>query len=459
MYNIENTIKLIGLLAILVLAESQLKAQADSSFSFNLLEAQNYAVEHSYMNQQAAKDVEKSERQVKETIGTGLPQVSATANYQHYLQVPVSLIPTENFPQAGPPDPSQPEFIEVFFGTEHQMGAAVNVDQLIFDGSYFVGLQASKVFLQITKNDLIRSELEVRNTVLVAYGNVLVAEKNVEILRNNKENLEENYEETKALYENGFLEEQDADQLELLLSNVTNNYERAVRAADIVRNQLKFTLGIDISAELSLTEDLETIVMTSSDGTPTLNQDYDVTNHIDYQIIENQGRASELLWKQQKSTYLPRLSAFYTAQANAFSNEFDFLDNKKFFPSQLIGLNLNIPIFSGTSRINRVQQAKIDYEKTNIAKKQVEQQLELNLSNARSRYIFTLSQYNTSERNMDLASRIYNKTKIKYDEGISTSLDLNQASTQLLDSQADFINAALALINAKSKLNIALNKY
>ncbi|MEQ8623585.1 MAG: TolC family protein [Vicingaceae bacterium] len=453
MYNIENTIKLIGLLAILVLAESQLKAQADSSFSFNLLEAQNYAVEHSYMNQQAVKDVEKSEKQVNETIGTGLPQVSASGYYQNYIQVPIQLIPASAF--GGPED----EFQEVFFGTEHQMGAAVNVDQLIFDGSYFVGLQASKVFLQITKNDLIRSELDVRNTVLVAYGDVLVAEKNVEILRSNKENLEENFEETKALYESGFLEEQDADQIELLLSTVTNNYERAVRGAEIVKNQLKFALGIDIAAELTLTEDLETIVMTNSEGTPIFSEDFDVTNHIDYQIIENQGRASELLWKQQKSTYLPRLSAFYTAQTNAFSNEFDFLDNKKFFPSQLIGLNLNVPIFSGTSRINRVQQAKIDYEKTNIAKKQVEQQLELNLSNTQSRYIFALSQYNTSERNMDLADRIYNKTKIKYDEGISSSLDLNQASTQLLDAQADFINAALSLINAKSQLNIALNKY
>ena len=453
MYNIENTIKLIGFFAMLVITQSRLFAQADSSFSFNLLEAQNYAVEHSYMNQQAVKDVEKSERQVKETIGTGLPQISASGYYQNYIQVPIQLIPASAF--GGPED----EFQEVFFGTEHQMGAAVNVDQLIFDGSYFVGLQASKVYLQITKNDLIRSELEVRNTVLVAYGDVLVAEKNVEILKNNKENLESNFEETKALYESGFLEEQDADQIELLLSTVTNNYERAVRAADIVRNQLKFTLGIDISAELTLTEELETIVTTSSDGNTTLSEEFDVTNHIDYQIIENQERASELLWKQQKSTYLPRLSAFYTAQTNAFSNEFDFLDNKKFFPSQLIGLNLNIPIFSGTSRINRVQQAKIDYEKTNIAKKQVEQQLELNLSNARSRYIFTLSQYNTSERNMDLADRIYNKTKIKYDEGISSSLDLNQASTQLLDAQADFINAALALINAKSQLNIALNKY
>jgi outer membrane protein TolC len=452
MHRTNRSIKTLSLLLFLLICGSQVKAQAEASFTFSLSEAQNYAVEHSYMNQQAVKDVEKSEKQVKETIGTGLPQISASGNYQRYIQVPVQLIPASAF--GGP----EGEFQEVFFGTEHQMGAAINVDQLIFDGSYFVGLQASKVYLQITKNDLVRSELEVRNSVLVAYGDVLVAEQNAEILKNNKQNLEENYEETKALYESGFLEEQDADQMELLLSTVSNNYERAVRSIEIVRNQLKFVLGINIAAKLTLTEDLETIVLSTSD-TPMLNEEFDVTNHIDYQIIENQEQASELLWKQQKSTYLPRLSAFYTAQANAFSAEFDFLDNKKFYPSQLIGLNLNIPIFSGTSRINRVQQAKIDLEKVGIAKKQIEQQLEINLSNARSKYIFSLSQYNTSKRNMELADRIYNKTKIKYDEGISSSLDLNQASTQLLDTQADFINSSLSLINAKSQLNIALNKY
>ena len=452
MYRIKKRVKSLSLFLLLFIFGSSLLAQADSSFSFNLLEAQNYAVKHSYMNQQAVKDVEKSEKQVNETIGTGLPQVSATGNFQRYIQVPVQLIPSSAI--GGP----EGEFQEVFFGTEQRMGAAINVDQLIFDGSYFVGLQASKVFLQITKNDLVRSELEVRNAVLVAYGDVLVAEQNVAILKNNIENLKENYEETKALYESGFLEEQDADQIELLLSRVTNNYERAVRAIEIVRNQLKFVLGIDIAASITLTEGLESIVLATS-GAPMLNEDYDVSKHIDYQIIENQEQATELLWKQQKSTYLPRLSAFYTAQANAFSDEFDFLDNKKFFPSQLIGLNLNVPIFSGTSRINRVQQAKVDYEKAGIAKKQIEQQLEINLSNARSKYIFSLNQYNTAKRNMELAERIYNKTKIKYDEGINSSLDLNQASTQLLETQSDFINSSFTLINAKAQLNIALNNY
>ncbi len=239
---------------------------------------------------------------------------------------------------------------------------------------------------------------------------------------------------------------------------VTNEYDKAVRFIEIARNQLKFILGISIRSKIVLTENLETVVLASAE-TPLTEGSYDVKSHIDYQIVKNQEQASELLWKQQKATYLPNLSAFYSAQANAFSNEFDFLDNKKFYPSQLIGLNLNIPIFSGSSRNNRVQQAKIDFEKVNIAKQQVEQQLEINLSNTRSAYLFSLSQYQTSKRNMELASKIYKKTKTKYDEGISSSLDLNQASNQLLETQSNFINAALSLINSKSQLNVALNRY
>jgi outer membrane protein TolC len=314
------------------------------------------------------------------------------------------------------------------------------------------------VFLQITENDKIRSELEIRNMVLVAYGNILVAEKNAEILKENKENLEQNAFETKQLYENGFVEEQDADQIELLLSTVTNSYEQAVRYVEITKNQLNFVLGIDIGTSIELKDELEQVV-TDVSKVELLTVDFDISNHIDYQIVENQERASELLWKQQKATYLPSVSAFYSYQQNSFSNNFDFFNQASWFPSQIVGLNLNVPIFTSFGRSSRVQQSKIDFEKVNIAKQQVQQQLEINIRNARSVYSFSLSQYKTAERNLELASRIYRKTKIKYDEGISTSLDLNQVSNQLLENQSNYINAALSLINAKSELNKALNLY
>ena len=421
-----------------------------SSFSFNLMEAQQYAIEHSYISLSADKDVEISEKKVSETISTGLPQINAVGNYQKYIQTPLQLIPAEFTGGA------EGDFVEVFFGTEQQVSAGLRVDQLLFSGSYFVGLQAAKTYLQLSKNDKKKSDIEVKNMVTTAYGNVLVAMKNIEILNGNVKNLERSVFEAEELYKNGFIEEQDKDQLTLTLANVKNNYEQAARSAEVVKNQLKFILGIEITSTVMLTDDLKTVTTLSS-SKEYLNTDFNANTHIDYQIVSTQENATELLLKQQKSPVLPSLSGFYTAQTASFSDEFDFFD-RRYYSSHLVGLNLNIPIFSGFGRTTRIQQAKLNLEKASLAKKQVEQQLQINAQNSKSAYTFALSQYNTTENNLALAERIYKKTKIKYEEGISSSLELTQANNQLLETQSKHIQAAFELIQAKSNLDKAFNQ-
>lgn len=448
MYNIKSN--LIAVLFFVVGYSTTTSAQAES-FEMTLQQAQGYAIQNSYMSITADKDVQIADRQVLETIGTGLPQVNASANFQKYLQTPLSLIPADVF------GGTEGEFSEVFLGTEMQAGANLRIEQLIFSGSYIVGLQASKTFLQISKNDKKKTAIEVKNMVTVAYGNAVVALRNVEILKENVESLEQSAFEIGELYKNGFAEEQDKDQIDLTLANVKNAQEQAVRTVVVVNNQLKFVMGMDINSTLTLTDDLGVVTSLSS-SQDYLTKEFDVNSHIDYQIINTQEKATSLLLKQQKSTVLPSLSAFYNLSSNAFANEFDFLDNKRFYNGQLVGLNLNIPLFSGFGRMTRIQQAQLNLEKIEVAKRQVEQQLTINAQNSKSQYTFALSQYKTTEGNLNLAQRIYNKTKIKYEEGISTSLELTQANNQLLQSQTSYISAAVQLIQAKSNLDKALNQ-
>jgi len=448
MYNIKPN--LIVLLFLVVGFSSVVLAQAES-FEFSLQEAQSYAISNSYKSINAGKDVQIADKKVLETIGTGLPQINASGSYQQYVQTPLSLIPASAF--GGP----EGEFQEVFLGTERQMGLNLRAEQLIFSGSYIVGLQAAKTYLQISKNDKKKTTIEVRNMVTVAYGNALVAVKNVEILKGNVESAEQSAFEIGELYKNGFAEEQDKDQIDLTLATVKNAKEQAVRSVGVVNNQLKFILGMDIASTLRLSDDLQTVTSLSS-SEEYLTKVFDVSSHIDYQIINTQEKASSLLLKQQKSTALPSLSAFYNLSTNAFSNEFDFFDSKRFYNGQLVGLNLNIPLFSGFGRMTRIQQAQLNVEKIVVAKRQVEQQLTINAQNSKSQYTFARSQYKTTEGNLHLAQRIYNKTKIKYEEGISSSLELTQTNNQLLESQGNFIQAAVQLIQAKSNLDKALNQ-
>lgn len=429
----------------------QLTAQ-ENGLSFTLKEAQEYAIKNGYSSRTAIKEVEKSERVVKETIATGLPQINATGNYQKYVQTPTQLIPGAAI---GMPEQ---EFVEVFFGTEQSMGIDIKAEQLLFDGSYFIGLQASQVFLELSKNDLQKTKNDIRHMVTQAYGAALVSEENVDILKENAQNLEQNFNESKALYENGFIEEQDRDQMELLLISAKNAHENGIRQMTISRNQLKFIMGIPIESKVELTEDLTQLIQPNLEQS-FLENDLNLQGHIDFKIISTREKASELLLKQQKSLNLPRLSAFYSYQQNSFSNEFDFFGDAQWFPAQLIGLNVNVPIFSGLGRHHKTQQAKIELEQVAIAREQVEEQLKVQAANSKSEYTFALNQYNSANDNLNLAKSIYEKTKIKYKEGISTSLELTQANNQLLEVQGNYINASLQLINAKSNLDQALNNY
>lgn len=426
----------------------------DSSrtFEFTLKQAQDYAVLNSYQTLSAAKDVEKAKKKVWETIAIGLPQVSGSAGYNYNIKLPVQLVPAEAF--GGQPG----TFEELTFGTKQSMNAAVNVNQLIFDGSYIVGLQASKVYKEIAENDKVKSSIEIKDQVTQAYGGVLVATKNKEILKENLANIDKIVSDNKALYENGFVSEQDYDQLRLLRSQNANAFNNAERQVQISKNLLKFSMGIEIANTITLTEELTEIV-SEVDAEGLLSNDFNIENHIDYRIINNQEKASFLLMKQEKSTFLPRLSANYSFQENSFSEDFNFFSDAPWFNAQLVSLSLSVPIFSSGMRLAKVKQAALDYEKVEIAKKQVAENLKMNLMTSRSDYTFALDQYNSEQDNMDLANRIFSTEQIKYKEGISSSLELTQANNQLLSTQGNYLNSILQLISAKSKLDKALNNY
>ncbi|MBR9830822.1 TolC family protein [bacterium] len=445
--------KLITLSLFSCLFATAIAQDSTQTFQFTLKQAQDYAVLNSYQTRSATLDVEKSEKKVWETTAIGLPQISASAGYTYNIKLPVQLVPGDAFPGGQPGT-----FQELTFGTEQSMSAAINVNQLIFDGSYIVGLQAAKVYKEISINDQAKSAIEIKDIVTQAYGGVLVAERNKSILKENLSNIDKIVSDNKALYENGFVAEQDYDQLQLLRSQTKSAYDNAERQVQISKNLLKFSMGIEIANTIELTESLDEIV-NEVDAEGLASSTFNIESHIDYRIIENQEKASLLLVKQEKSAFLPRLSATYSFQENSFSNEFNFFSDAPWFNAQYVGLNLSVPIFSSGMRLAKVKQAQLDFEKVTLAKKQVSENLKMGLITSRSDYTYALDQYNSQKANMELANRIFTKEQIKYQEGISSSLELTQANNQLLSTQGDYLNSILQLISAKSKLDKALNNY
>lgn len=421
--------------------------------SFSLQQARQYALEHNYQAKNASYDVEAAKRKIKETIAIGLPQINGKASYNNYIKQPVQLVPAEFF--GGAPG----EFSEIVFGTKQNASGELTVTQLLFDGSYIVGLQATKAYLELAKNQQRLSELEVQEAVTNAYHMVLVAEKNVAILESSLEKIKRLWRETQAMFENGFVEESDVDQMAINFKNLENSYNNAKVQAEVARKMLNFQLGLSLEANITLTDNIEDLAKMQSDQ-GFFQATFDVSQNANYQLANTNLMLQGLQLKNQKAKYLPQLSLFATHQENSFGNEFNFLSNDaQWFPTTLIGVNLNVPIFSSGMRRQQVKQANIEVLKAEQTLMQATQGAELEMLNARAEYNNALAVYENESQSLRLAEKIKDKTTIKYQEGISSSFELTQAENQYLTTQGQYIQATFSLLSSKNKLDKALNNY
>lgn len=439
------------LISLFLLLPWLISAQ-DSIHSFSLDEAIAYALEHNYSAINASRDIEDAQKQKWETIATGLPQISGAVSYQNQLKQPVSQIPAEFF--GGEPGTYQ----EVVFGQAQSMSATATLRQKIFDGSYIVGVQATKTFLDYSQNNKEKTELEVRKSVVEAYGNVLLAQESVLISEKNKATLEKNLYETKRIFENGLGDEESVDQLQITLSSVENQLKNAKRLEKITLQMLNLMLGIPIDAPTVLTENLDDLTQKQID-LGLLDTEFNIENNIDYKLAANLNEQRALELKLAKSYALPTLNAFVNYGGNSFSNDFNFLSSgQQWFGSSILGVDLNIPIFSSLGRSATTQRAKIALEKAKTQFTETQAQVRLQLESAKSDYILSIEQYGTSKENLELAERIERKNQIKYEEGLATSFDLRQAQTQLYSTQQEYLQSMVDVINKKIELETILNQ-
>jgi outer membrane protein TolC len=423
----------------------------DTTISLSLQEAIDYALENNRQVKNAARDVSAAEEQKREAIAIGLPQINGNINYQNFLKQQVQIVPGEAFGGAAG------EFIPVLFGTEQNASASATLNQLIFDGSYIVGLQSTKVFLEISKNAQQKTEIQVRQNVINAYGNVLLAEESEAILIKNRSVLRENLEETTQIFENGLEEEESVEQLQITLSGIESLLKNATRLKKIAFQMLNITIGIDINAPLLLTDNLESLTL-SNISLDLLNIEGDVENNIDFQIAENDKISKELLVKLEKSKALPQISGFFNAGYLGYDNDFNFLKaSQEWYGFSSFGVNVNIPIFSSLGRTAKTQQAKIELEKAGENLTETEQQLKLQIAAAKSNYKFAIEDYQNKKNNLALAERIEKKNEIKFFEGIGSSFELRQAQTQLYTAQQALLQTMLDIITTKAELETLIN--
>jgi len=423
----------------------------NSSSNFTLEQAVEYALAENASMKNAAADKRDAVAQKWATIATGLPQIQGSLNYQNQLKQPVAQIPAEFF--GGQPG----TFSEIVFGQSQSLNASVTWNQLIFDGSYVVGVQATRTFLDYSENAYDKTALEVRASVVSAYANALMAAQSADLLSKNVAQIERNLFEASELFKSGLGEEETVDQLRLTFKTLQSNERNAYRLAKISKQMLNVMMGRETTDPLTLVDTLERLV--GIEMVAEVPTDFDLTKNVDYRMIENLTEQRSLELKLAKSKALPTLSSSLSLGTNAFSDSFDFLDaDKKYFNTAIFGVNLQIPLFSSLLRSATTQRAKIADLKAQNTKTETERLLALQFETLTSALTLAREQVVSTKDNLDLAQRIADKNEIKFKEGMASSFELREAQLQLFSAQQEYLTALVSVVTSHTDLANFLNE-
>ena len=430
----------------------QIELSSQEVRMFSLKEAQAYALEYSYDVINAKTDIEIAHKKVKETTAIGLPQVSGSIGYQNNIEIPTQIMYGPGFGiPAG-------EFQEFQFGTQHNANYGAKVNQILFNGQYIVGLMASKAFLSLSETGLLKTEIEVNNAIAKAYFPIIILQENKIVFDSTLASMRRMLYETNEYYKSGFLEDLDVDQLELLVFDLETTITNINSQLELGFAVLKFSMGIKANEQIEVTDNIDGL-MAEIDKEYLLNSPFDFNQNIDYLMLKNEERIAHLDLKLKKSEYLPNLNAFYNYQGNAMRNQFDFFDgSQKWYSSQMLGVQLDIPIFSSGLRKNKVQQSELELEKIKVRDDQLQQKLALEVETARSLFNNAYLIYLNRNRSFQQAEKIYQKTEIKYREGLSTSLELAQTYNQYLETQISYLGSIQEVLNRKADLDKILTR-
>jgi outer membrane protein TolC len=399
-------------------------------------------------------DVNTAKKKVNETVAIGLPQISVSANYQHQFTIPqlsfgpvldASLLPTGpitgndllNAYKTSPPIP---------LGVRNNTVFDFTLSQLIFSGEYLVGLQAFNVLQKVSQQAVVKTEDQVRESVAGSYYGVLVIDENRRVLGESLESVKKTYDEIVKMNKEGFNEETDVDQMKITLSNLQTRINTLNAQRDLSVKLLKYQLGIDFAQDIILTDSLSGIIAQGNVQYLADNQ-FNINNSIDYQIMQNQERVSELMLRRQKSKLLPVISGFYRHQEQTNQPAFNFV------VKDIAGVSLSLPIITSGMRMATIGQAKLDLEKSRINTENVSKNLIIEFEAAKSDYQTAYNNYTTNLESMNLSRKIYDRTIIKYREGVSSSFELSQNQAQFLTAESQYYSSVLALLSAKAKLD------
>jgi len=437
------------LLGLAYLSLHAAMAQATEE-NFSLQQAIDYGKKNSPTILNSKLDADKSKEQVREILSVGLPQINGSVQWNDFLKLPASFLPGTI---VGRP---ANEYVKLTFGTTHQITAAIQATQLIFDGSYIVGLKAAKEVAILSQQIVAKSEIDIESNITKAYYAALILGENIKLVNENLTRIEKLLFEMKQMNKNGFVESLDVDRLELTLSNLQIAKANLENSKEISYKAIKLQMGYGVSKPIILTDNLEKLY--ASDIGDMGAADFNIQGRIEYKLLREQQALYKLDKQRYQCGYLPNLVLIGSVQSALNRNNdnlFKSTPQLPWVPSALIGLRLGVPIFDGFQKQSKIAQANIQLRKLQNDSANLSNALNLEYFAAQSKYQNAIKMLELQKRSRDLSEKIYNTTSIKYKEGVSNSIELQTADNDFKTAQTSYLNAIYELLTAKSDLKKA----
>jgi outer membrane protein len=425
-----------------------LQGNAQTKHEFTLQQAVDYASKNNVQVKNALLNVQMQQQNNKIITAAAFPTIDANVGTTYYIDIPVSLIPGEIFGQP------KGTYLPVQFGTKYNTTASIQLKQLLFDGQVFVGLQARDASMQFQKKAVEVTEQNIKANVQIIYYQLVVAKKQIELLDANINRLKKLQHDVNEIYKNGFAEKLDVDKLEVSLNNLQTEKQKVLNTINIGYVGLKTLMGMPIADELILTDQISETEIKKD----ILVDSVVYADRKEFQYLQIAKDLNKYNIKRYQLSYLPTISFNANYSKQALRNKYTFFEKGDWYTSSFVGLNINMPIFSGFSKDSRVRLAKLDLQQTNNNIDNLKISINAEVEQAKLKFISSLETIDIQKRNMLLAEKVYDQTKKKYEAGTGSNTEITTAETELKASQTNYIAALYDAIIAKVDYQKAIGK-
>ncbi len=451
--NFQSALKTSFLYVLSLIAYTALGQGQEDIPVYSLEQCIEFALANNQDIKNASLEEALAKAQVGQTISEGLPQITGSAEISNNVIIPVSFLPAFFFDSSIPPDDGR--FVPVEFSQKYAGAAGVSLNQLIFDGSYFVGLQAAKTYKELSAKAHIKTKIDVVEAVTKAYYTALINKERTTLLDQNFARLDSLLRETTVMFDNGFAEKIDVDRIKVQFNNLKVERSKIERLLETSYLLLKYQMGMDVYTPIALADQIADITLEVS---PQDEGEFDYSDRIEYSQMETNRKLAALDLKNNKVQYLPKISAFAGIGANMstnFSDEiFDFKD--RWFENAAIGARLTLPIFDGLLKSYKIQSNRVQIQQIENQFVRIKNSIELEKSTAKINLMNSLETLEAQEETLELAAEVFRITKIKYQEGVGSNLEVLDAETSFKEAETNYYGALYDALISKVELDKAL---